>query len=58
MIAGASAVQVGTYSFVQPTGMLEIISYARRYDLSLIKEIIGSAIVDKNIDLKKAEQKI
>jgi dihydroorotate dehydrogenase (NAD+) catalytic subunit len=62
MIAGASAVQVGTYSFVNPTGMIDIIQgmekYAIRHGLSKITDVVGTVKIDKGLDVKKAEQRI
>jgi dihydroorotate dehydrogenase (NAD+) catalytic subunit len=62
MVAGASVVQVGTYSFVNPTGMLEIIQgmeqYALRHGLSKITDVVGTVQIDKGLDVKKAEQQI
>lgn len=51
MIAGATAVQVGTHNFVQPSGMLDIIagmeSYAVRHGISSIRDIIGTVVTQK-----------
>jgi dihydroorotate dehydrogenase (NAD+) catalytic subunit len=62
MIAGASAVQVGTYSFVHPTGMLDILDgmteYAQRHGISKITDLVGTTIVDRGINLKNVEAKI
>ncbi|MHB1627836.1 MAG: dihydroorotate dehydrogenase [Bacilli bacterium] len=47
LLAGASAVQVGTYNFVQPTAMPTIIAeikeYAERHGVSRIADLIGAA---------------
>ncbi|MBV9468819.1 MAG: dihydroorotate dehydrogenase [Abitibacteriaceae bacterium] len=47
-IAGASAVQVGTATFVQPGAALEVIqgleSYMDKYAIASIKELVGSII--------------
>ncbi len=47
LLAGASAVQVGTYNFVQPTAMLTIIAemeaYATRHGVTRIADLIGAA---------------
>jgi dihydroorotate dehydrogenase (NAD+) catalytic subunit len=60
MIAGASAVQVGTYSFVNPTGILEITrgmeQYAIRHGLSAIREIVNTVNVDEKVNIEKAAQ--
>lgn len=51
MMAGASAVQVGTASFVNPSAMLDVIQGLKTYmqvnQLSDIREIIGSAHTNK-----------
>lgn len=45
LLAGASAVQVGTYNFVDPRATLQIVEgiedYLRRHQISDIKDIIG-----------------
>lgn len=50
MLAGASAVQVGTASFVQPTAMLDIlrqmVDYMVQYGITDINELIGGVIID------------
>ncbi len=50
ILAGASAVQVGTYSFTNPNTMLEVIegieSYLIKNNMSSIKDIIGKVIID------------
>ncbi len=59
MIAGASAVQVGTYSFVNPYGMCEIIeglqNYLYKHNLSSVNELVGSIILNEKQDLQKAK---
>ena len=51
LIAGASAVQVGTANFINPRATLEIIdgikSYCERKNIKNIREIIGSINLDK-----------
>jgi dihydroorotate dehydrogenase (NAD+) catalytic subunit len=50
MLAGASAVQVGTASFIQPTAMLDILQGIKEYmmihRITDIKELIGKVEVD------------
>lgn len=45
LLAGASAIQVGTYNFVDPSATLQIVEgiedYLRRHQVSDIKDIIG-----------------
>lgn len=45
LLAGASAIQVGTYNFVDPSATLQIVEgiedYLRRHQISDIKDIIG-----------------
>jgi dihydroorotate dehydrogenase (NAD+) catalytic subunit len=52
MLAGASAVQVGTASFIQPTAMLDILQGIKEYmmihRITDIKELIGKVEVDLN----------
>ncbi len=47
MLAGASAVQVGTASFAEPRAMLriqrEMIAWAKRHDVNEWSEIVGLA---------------
>ena len=47
MLAGATAVQVGTANFINPKVMIEIIegieSYLKMYDIKDVKEIIGKS---------------
>lgn len=49
MMAGASAVQVGTYNFVNPIGMVDIIQgmkeHAIRHKISSLNDIVGSVCV-------------
>lgn len=53
MIAGASAVQVGTASFIQPTAMTDILSgieaYLIRHDMTDVNELIGSVRFKTNL---------
>jgi dihydroorotate dehydrogenase (NAD+) catalytic subunit len=52
MLAGASAVQVGTASFIQPTAMIDILQGIKEYmmihRITDIKELIGKVEVDLN----------
>lgn len=45
MLAGANAVMVGTYNFVEPTGCVEIVEgikgYMKRYNISDVNELVG-----------------
>ena len=54
MIAGASAVQVGTATFIHPTAMLTIIddldTWLRARDISSVRDIIGT-VADGEEDL-------
>ncbi|MFB6466760.1 dihydroorotate dehydrogenase [Cytobacillus sp. Hz8] len=54
MLAGATAVQVGTANFVQPTAMLtilkEIKDYMEHYDIVDIKELIGQVKIESRSD--------
>lgn len=49
MLAGASAVQVGTASFIRPTAMIEILDgicdYMLRYGIREIRELVGKVEV-------------
>ena len=58
MIAGASAVQVGTYNFVNPIGMVDIIQgmkeYAVRHRISSLSDLVGSVCVDEQTRIDKA----
>lgn len=49
MLAGASAVQVGTASFINPTALTDILEeiqlYMRQYDIMSIQDLIGGAVV-------------
>ncbi|UFJ41792.1 dihydroorotate dehydrogenase [Brevibacillus humidisoli] len=51
MLAGATAVQVGTASFIQPTAMFDILEeieqYMDHYQIEAITEIIGQVITGK-----------
>ncbi|USG67619.1 dihydroorotate dehydrogenase [Brevibacillus ruminantium] len=51
ILAGASAVQVGTASFIQPTAMLDILEeikqYMRQYQITDIKSLVGQVYVQK-----------
>ncbi len=53
MLAGASAVQIGTYNFVNPTGMAQIIQdleeYAIKNGISKITDLVG-AVQDDSRD--------
>jgi dihydroorotate dehydrogenase (NAD+) catalytic subunit len=48
LMAGATAVQVGTYNFVHPQGMVEVIAglqkYLQRHGYASVRELIGSVI--------------
>lgn len=50
LLAGASAVQVGTANFVQPTAMIDILreikDYMLQYNIEDIRELIGAAVQD------------
>lgn len=50
IIAGATAVQVGTANFINPTAMLDIIEeielYMIRYDISDINDLVGTVKID------------
>lgn len=52
MLAGATAVQVGTANFINPKVMIEIIegieSYLKMYDIKDVKEIIGKVEVSND----------
>jgi len=54
MLAGATAVQVGTASFVQPTAMItilkEIEDYMQQYEIEDIKELIGQVQIESRSD--------
>lgn len=54
LIAGASAVQVGTASFIHPTAMVKIIDGLRAYladaKLSSVRELVGSIIDDEQTE--------
>lgn len=51
ILAGASAVQVGTASFIQPTAMLDILEeikqYMRTYGIANIKSLVGQVSATK-----------
>lgn len=51
MLAGATAVQVGTANFVNPTAMLTIIEemkdYMQQYEIKSIRDIIGQVDLDE-----------
>lgn len=51
ILAGATAVQVGTASFIQPDAMLTILSeikeYMEEYKIEDIRELIGQVIINK-----------
>jgi dihydroorotate dehydrogenase (NAD+) catalytic subunit len=51
LLAGATAVQVGTASFIQPDAMLRILAemeeYMMQYQISDIRELVGQVIIDK-----------
>ncbi|MCM3712725.1 dihydroorotate dehydrogenase [Alkalihalobacillus oceani] len=53
MLAGASAVQVGTASFIQPTAMIDILrdvkAYMERHHIPDIQELIGQVHIQKEI---------
>jgi dihydroorotate dehydrogenase (NAD+) catalytic subunit len=50
MVAGASAVQVGTATFVQPTALITIIdelaAYCAENSVAHISDIVGSVVSD------------
>lgn len=52
MLAGATAVQVGTASFINPMVMIEIIEgieeYLNMYDIKDVNDIIGKVVILKN----------
>ncbi|MED4752044.1 dihydroorotate dehydrogenase [Brevibacillus choshinensis] len=52
ILAGASAVQVGTASFVQPTAMLDILEeikqYMVQYEITDIKSLVGQVVTGKH----------
>ncbi|MDF2679028.1 MAG: dihydroorotate dehydrogenase [Brevibacillus sp.] len=52
ILAGASAVQVGTASFVQPTAMLDILEeikqYMVQYSITDIKSLVGQVVTGKH----------
>ncbi|KQL44192.1 dihydroorotate dehydrogenase [Brevibacillus choshinensis] len=52
ILAGASAVQVGTASFVQPTAMLDILEeikqYMLQYEITDIKSLVGQVVTGKH----------
>jgi dihydroorotate dehydrogenase (NAD+) catalytic subunit len=49
-LAGASAIQVGTYNFVNPNGMIEILKgiegYMQQHGMLSMKELIGSLEIE------------
>lgn len=51
MLAGASAVQVGTASFIQPDAMLRILkemeAYMEQYQIEDVRELIGQVLINK-----------
>lgn len=51
ILAGASAVQVGTASFIQPDAMIRILGeielYMEKYQIDDIKELIGQVLINK-----------
>lgn len=53
MLAGASAIQVGTASFIDPSIMQKIIngldSYCTKYGISHIRDIIGQVNIDEQL---------
>ncbi|GMA65103.1 dihydroorotate dehydrogenase [Alicyclobacillus fastidiosus] len=55
LIAGATAVQVGTYTFVQPSGMLDIIDgierYAERHGVTQIGDLVNTVDVSQCVSL-------
>ena len=52
MLAGATAVQVGTASFINPMAMIEIIEgieeYLNMYDIKDVNDIIGKVVIPQN----------
>lgn len=50
ILAGASAIQVGTASFIQPTAMIDILQeikdYMLHYQIKKIKDLIGKVMVN------------
>lgn len=51
LIAGASAVQIGTANFVNPMATIDVINGIKKYCIEKgvknIKDIIGSLVVDR-----------
>ncbi|MEK3644454.1 dihydroorotate dehydrogenase [Aeribacillus sp. FSL M8-0235] len=51
MLAGATAVQVGTANFIQPDAMIRILkeieSYMEQYQIKDIREIIGQVVINQ-----------
>ena len=49
MLAGASAIQVGTANFIDPTASVKIIAgiddYLKRHGINDVRELIGGLIV-------------
>lgn len=58
LLAGASAVQVGTYSFVNPKAMEEIIhglqQYLQEQQLSSVQQLVGAVQLNESVDMEKA----
>ncbi len=58
LLAGASAVQVGTATFIKPNTMLDIIekltAFCERKNISRISELIG-AVLDRGMNVDKLE---
>jgi dihydroorotate dehydrogenase (NAD+) catalytic subunit len=54
MLAGATAVQVGTASFVQPTAMIDIIdalpAFLQRNGLTRVADLTGAVRVSEAVD--------
>lgn len=52
LLAGATAVQVGCYNFVDPAAASYIVDgiedYLRRHGISDVKELIGSLVIEHN----------
>jgi dihydroorotate dehydrogenase (NAD+) catalytic subunit len=51
MLAGASAIQVGTANFIDPTVTVRIVDgiedYLRRHKMASVTELIGGMVVDR-----------
>jgi dihydroorotate dehydrogenase (NAD+) catalytic subunit len=49
MLAGATAIQIGTYNFIDPAVSIKVIDgivdYMDRHNIKLVSEIIGKLII-------------